>query len=199
MARGVRLNGDRGLAWAALGVVLAGGALVGTLAPTSALDWQPTRAWREPWRWWSAAFVHWSALHLAVNLLGAAAVVAWGWVARVPARGALAWAVAWPLTHLALLAQPRLAHYGGLSGVLHAGVAVAAVWLLARERGVRRAIGAAVLAALVLKVALEAPWRGALQTVAPWDFAVAPLAHAAGVVAGALLGAWAARPARRAR
>jgi rhomboid family GlyGly-CTERM serine protease len=198
VARGVRLSGGRAVAWAALGAVLAVGALVGALAPTSALDWQPTRAWREPWRWWSAAFVHWSTMHLAVNVLGAAVVVAWGWAARVPVRGALAWAAAWPLTHLALLAQPRLAHYGGLSGVLHAGVAVAAVWLSVRERGARRALGAAVLVGLTLKVALEAPWRGTLQVLPPWDFAVAPLAHAAGAAAGALLGAWAARPSRRA-
>lgn len=194
MARGVRLNGDCGLAWAALGIALLAGALVATALPAAALDWQPALAWREPWRWWSAAFVHWSARHLAVNVVGLAAVVAWGWVARVPARSALAWAAAWPATHLALLAQPQLAHYGGLSGVLHAGVAIVAVRLLVCERGARRAIGAAVLGALALKVVLEAPWHGALQSVAPWDFAVAPLAHASGAAVGALFGAWAARP-----
>ena len=37
--------------------------------------------------------------------------------------------VAWPLTHLSLLARPEVMHYGGLSGVLHAGVAVAALGL----------------------------------------------------------------------
>ena len=42
---------------------------------------------------------------------------------------ALAWALAWPLTHLALLAEPALLRYGGLSGVLRAGAAVAAVAL----------------------------------------------------------------------
>ena len=39
-----------------------------------ALDWQPARIWREPWRAWSAALVHLSALHLVANLAGCALV-----------------------------------------------------------------------------------------------------------------------------
>ena len=35
-----------------------------------------------------------------------------------------------PLTQLGLLMRPDLLHYGGLSGVLHAGVAAAALWLV---------------------------------------------------------------------
>jgi len=53
-----------------------------------------------------------------------------GWRARAPRAAAFAWFVAWPLTHL-LMAVPdsahlaqSLQHYGGLSGVLHAGVVV---------------------------------------------------------------------------
>ena len=200
MARGVRLNAVAGApAWVALGALLAGGAGAGALVPTSALDWQPHLAWREPWRLFSAAFVHWSAPHLAVNLLGTAVVAAWGWVARVPRAAALAWALAWPLTHAALALQPQIAHYGGLSGVLHAGVAVVAVHLLRHARGTRRGIAAAVLCGLAAKVVLEAPWRGALQASAAWDFALAPLAHAAGAVAGTVLGTWAAWRTPRSR
>ncbi len=122
----------------------------------------------------------------------------------MPAAAALAWALAWPLTHLALLAQPALSSYGGLSGVLHAGAAVVAVWLLLRGRGARRWIGAAVLLGLVVKVVSEAPWQAPAQAVAGLDFPVAAAAHASGLVAGALLGALAAlaaapgtgRPAR---
>lgn len=141
--------------------------------------------------------MHFGAWHLAANLLATAVVVAWGVVARVPAAAALAWLVAWPLTHLALLAQPRLQHYGGLSGVLHAGVAVVAVWLLVHARGARRAIGAAVLAGLALKIVAEAPWQLALQPAPGWGVAVAPLAHAAGALAGLVLGALAAWAGRR--
>lgn len=181
MARGLRLN-----AWPGLAAALAAGALAGWCLPSPWLDWQPERAF-EAWRWWTAAFVHWSALHLGANLAGCAVVAAFGLATRMPPRAALAWALAWPLTHLALLAQPALAHYGGLSGVLHAGVAVAALWSARADAGRPRVISLAVLAGLALKIGLERPWAGPLSHPEGWDIAVAPLAHAAGALAGAAM------------
>lgn len=181
MARGLRLN-----AWAALAALLAAGALVGGQLPTAWLDWQPARI-AEAWRWWTAAFVHWSPLHLGANLAGCLIVGAFGVRGRVPARGALAWLLAWPLVHLALVVQPALAHYGGLSGVLHAGVAVAALWIARAERGRPQAVALAVLGGLALKILLEKPWAAALTHPPGWDIAVAPLAHAAGALAGAAM------------
>jgi hypothetical protein len=96
--------------------------------------------------------------------------------------------VAWPLTHLGLLMRPELAHYGGLSGMLHGGVAVVVLWLLVADRGRRRAIGAMVGAGLVAKLWLEQPWGPVLRQTADWDIALAPLAHATGAVAGLLCG-----------
>ena len=184
--------------WIAASALLGLGALAGLGLPPAALDWQPTLASSEPWRAWSAAIVHLSALHLAANLAGVALVAALGFVARVPRRSVLAWFVAWPLTHLALLARPDLVHYAGLSGVLHAGVAVVAVHLIATARGLRRAIGLALLGGLALKVASETPWAAeALRHPAGWDIAVAPFAHASGLVAGALASALAETLARR--
>lgn len=167
-----------------LAALLGAGACLASLTDARTLDWQPALAWREPWRAWSAAFVHFSSLHLVANLAGAAAVAAFGWVARVPSRSVVAWAAAWPLTHAALLVRPDLLRYGGLSGVLHAGVAVAALFLVVRCTGRRRLVGAGVLVGLVAKVLMEAPWGAALRYPAGWDIAIAPLAHAAGVVAG---------------
>jgi rhomboid family GlyGly-CTERM serine protease len=155
-------------------------------ATAAAIDWQPALAWREPWRAWSAAWLHFSSLHLAVNLVGTALVGALGWVGRVPKRTALVWFAAWPLTQFGLLARPELVHYAGLSGVLHAGVAAAALYLIVRARGPRRAIGVALLAALSAKVLSETPWGEALRHPAGWDIAVAPFAHASGLVAGLL-------------
>lgn len=178
-------GGDGTRAWLALCALAAIGAGAGWLLPAAGLDWQPSLAAGEPWRLWTAAFVHWSPLHLGANLAGCAVLAGFGMAAVVPQRAALAWLLAWPLTHAALLAQPALAHYGGLSGVLHAGVAVVAVVLLARP-GRARAIGAAVTAGLLAKLLLERPWAGPLSHPAGWDIAVAPLAHAAGAAAGAL-------------
>ena len=162
--------------------------------PAALLDWQPALAAAEPWRAFSGAFVHWSPAHLAANLLGAAVVAALGIATRLPLAATLAWAAAWPLTQAGLLLQPALAHYGGLSGVLHAGIAVAALWLLVRDAGIRRGLGAAIAAGLLIKIILEEPWGPALRAPAGllsggWDIATAPLAHATGAMAGGLCAA----------
>jgi rhomboid family GlyGly-CTERM serine protease len=176
-------------AWLALAGVLIGGSLPGWFLPAAGLDWQPALAAAEPWRAWTAVFVHWSPLHLGANLL-AAAVVAWfGLAARLPWPAALAWGVAWPLTHVGLLLRPELVHYGGLSGVLHAGVAVAVLWLAVTGRGRARAVGAAVLAGLGVKLLIEAPWGPALRHGGGWDIATAPIAHTTGALAGLVCGA----------
>jgi rhomboid family GlyGly-CTERM serine protease len=170
--------------WLAMTASLAGAAAALWSAPRELLDWQPARALDEPWRLWSAAFVHWTPWHLGANLLGCAVVAAFGAAARAPLRATAAWLIAWPLSHAALALQPALTSYGGLSGVLHAGVAIAAWHLLRHDTGSRRTIGAAVMAGLVVKLLLEKPWGAPTQQVSGWDFPVAPLAHATGAIAG---------------
>jgi len=153
------------------------------------LEWRAERVWSEPWRLLTAAFVHHGFQHLAANLAGCAVVALFGWAGRLPGRFTLAAALAWPLTHALLLGAPGLARYGGLSGLLHAMVAVAAVALMLPQGGRRqRAVGAAVWAGLLLKVLLEEPWAGAVQTVPGWDIPIAVAAHAAGLVSGTLVG-----------
>lgn len=165
------------------------GAVLGWWLPSAWLDWQPDLFAAQPWRAWTAAFVHWSPLHLTSNLLAAAVVGAYGVAAQLPRAQALAWFLAWPLTHAALLGKPELAHYGGLSGVLHGGVAIICLWLLVAARGGRRAVGAVVALGLVIKLLSESPWGPALQHSVEFDIAVAPVAHAAGAVAGLLCAA----------
>jgi rhomboid family GlyGly-CTERM serine protease len=170
--------------WLATTALLAAAAAALWSAPRELLDWQPARALGEPWRLWSAAFVHWTPRHLGANLLGCVVVAAFGVAARVPLRATAAWLVAWPLSHAALALQPALTSYGGLSGVLHAGVAIAAWHLLRQDGGRRQQIGAAVMAGLVIKLLLEKPWGAPTQQVPGWDFAVAPLAHVTGAIVG---------------
>jgi hypothetical protein len=222
--------------------LLSGGAVFVTLAQVAggdphpsgalagALDWQPGRSWPELWRPWTSAWVHWSLTHLLVNLLGAAAVAAVGWRARASDRAALAWFLAWPLTQALLAltsvapghglhaAQP-MAHYGGLSGVLHAGVMVIGLALVfprslasscaagaglapltPAQQARHRLVGLGIAAGTLAKVLLEAPWDLALRPSALLGIEVAPLAHACGVAAGTL--AWGVvatmgRPRRR--
>jgi rhomboid family GlyGly-CTERM serine protease len=175
---------SRGRAWLALSLLLAAGTVAAWSAAPQALAWRPELAGAEPWRWWSAAFVHFSRWHAVANLVGLALVAALGVAGRLPVRAAAAWALAWPLTHLAMLLRPELRLYGGLSGVLHAGVAVAGWHLLRHGAGRARTIGAAVLVGTAAKVILEAPWGPVLRHPADWDIAIAPLAHATGALAG---------------
>lgn len=191
---------EPGHAWLALTALMAGASVLGWWLPANLLDWQPALALQQPWRAWTAVAVHWSEQHLLANLGAALAVAAFGWAARLPPRAALAWALAWPLTHLALLVQPALAHYGGLSGVLHAGVAVATLWLMVTARGSARLIGTAVLVGMLVKLASEEPWGPPLRLGSGFDIATAPIAHATGAAAGLLCAAvcLALRPARHA-
>lgn len=193
--------GGGSLAWAALGWLGLGadagaGVAPGLDALASVLAWsRPAPA--EAWRWWTAAWVHLSPLHLGANLAGLLGVLLLGASARLPAAAALAWWLAWPLTHLLLFAlAPGLAGYAGLSGVLHAGVACAGLWLVLRpgrvpgSAGARRRMGLLVLLVLGIKVLLEAPWTGgAARGVVGWDIPVVPMAHAAGVLAAGLTSA----------
>lgn len=173
-----------GLSWLVCCGWLALFSLLGWFVPRAAIDWQPTLAAAEPWRWWTAAFVHWTPSHLVANLIGLAVVAALGRSIRVPAVLALAWVASWPFTHLALLVEPNLAHYGGLSGWLHGGVAVAATYAALRLSGRARWIAAAVMAGLAIKILIEAPWGPPLRQSFSSLMMVAPLAHASGAVAG---------------
>ena len=175
------------LAWCALAGAFGLAALLSWGVPRERIDWQPALALQAPWRAWTAAFAHWSAWHLGANLAGCAVVAAFGAAARVPARSTAAWLVAWPLGHALLALQPALTSYGGLSGVLHAGVAIAASHLVRDAASPRRRrLGGAVLAGLLVKLLIEAPWGTPTRLVAGWDFPVAPLAHATGTLAGLL-------------
>lgn len=181
-------------AWLGLSALLAAGGLLAGALPSAVLDWQPGLAGEQPWRAWSAAFVHWSLLHLGANLAGCAVLGALGLSARLGTPWALAWFAAWPLTQWGLLLQQEeLLHFGGLSGVLHAGVAVAVIALL-QGPGRERHIGLAIAAGLITKLWLEQAWTGpALRQVPGWDIAVAPFSHFSGAVAGgacAMMAAW---------
>lgn len=183
------LAGLSGLAWWWMG--LQGSSQWGWFASHRS---DPTQAWR----WWSAALVHVNAAHLQSNLWAAAVVGAWGWTARVGAAQAIAWVVAWPLAQALLLTDTTsLDRYAGLSATLHAGAAIVCWHLLWRSRGARRAVGAAVTAAIVIKLGLEVPalqhlwtgWSGASTPPAQAlpdapGHVVAGHAHGCGVLAG---------------
>ncbi|MES2101974.1 MAG: rhombosortase [Pseudomonadota bacterium] len=182
-----------GFAWIGVALLLGAVALLGWPVARDALDWQPGLALREPWRAFSAVGVHYSGQHLGVNLIGLVVTALFGMVARAPQAMALAWLAAWPLTQIGLLLKPELLHYGGLSGVLHAGVAIVVAWLLITGTRGQRWVVAAVAVGGIAKLLNEAPWGPALRHPAGWDIAIAPLAHTTGAVAGAVCATLAVR------
>ena len=183
---GVRRGGGAA-AWLGVSTLLGGLGVLGGTLPPEMLDWQPTLALAQPWRSFSAVAVHYSDAHLRVNLVGAGIVAALGWTVRITPRCCVAWLAAWPLTHIGLLLDLQLTHYGGLSGVLHAGVAIAALHTMRSAHSRQRRIGAAIGVGLLLKVALEFPW--APHAHAGLGITVAPLAHLSGLLAGLACGA----------
>lgn len=197
------MNARAALPWLLVAAVLAAGSVAlaamaaGAHDPFDRFSWRPDVAFTQPWRWITAAWVHWSSGHLLANLAGTALVATLGLTLALPVRSAVAWALAWPLTHLGLLLRPELQAYGGASGVLHAGVAVAAVALCTRTQDRRRWLGVAVLAGLALKVLSEQPWGPVLQHRAGWNVPIAPLAHTTGTLAGLLCALAAEALARR--
>ncbi len=175
------------MAWLGVAAWFAACALLGWPLPHEAIDWQPALAFSQPWRAFTAIGVHYSGAHLIGNLAGIALAGVYGMAALAPARLACAWLAAWPLTHLGLLVRPELQHYGGLSGVVHAGVAAIVVWVLATGRTrAQRWVGALVTIGFVAKLLSESPWGTTLRHPEGWDIAVAPLVHTTGALAGAL-------------
>jgi rhomboid family GlyGly-CTERM serine protease len=174
-----------GLAWVGVAAFFGACALAGWRIPHEWFDWQPALAFGQPWRSLTPVGVHYSVNHLIGNLAGVALAGVFGVAALVPTRMAWAWLAAWPPTHLALLVKPDLAHYGGLSGVVHAGVAIVIVHVLVTGNRRQRLVGAAVLVGFAAKLLSESPWGDALRHPAGWDIAVAPLVHATGALAGA--------------
>ena len=156
------------------------------------LAWHRASSPLEIWRLWTSAGLHWSPWHLVANLLGCLVLVAWGRGGDLGIRPTIAWLLAWPLTQASLWLISDMQHYGGLSGVLHAGVAIGAVQLLARPHHAERSIGRWVLLGLAIKLLSETPELalvalGARESVplpgAP-GFSVAYQVHWAGSLIG---------------
>lgn len=149
------------------------------------LDWEGSQARLQPWRIFTSAWVHWSPQHLVMNVAGAAGVGALGVAAALPRAAALAWFLAWPLGQLLMgLAAPMPAHVAGLSGVLHAGAAVAAVWLLVTRHGPPRMMGVLLALSLVAKLVWET--AAGPQPIAGGNALTWPPTHIAGSLAGAI-------------
>jgi rhomboid family GlyGly-CTERM serine protease len=169
-----------GLASAA--VWLAGGWATGEpgsgLLIWDALEW-PQR----PWTLWTASFVHLSGGHLLANLLALTALAVLGWSLRAGTAATVALLLAWPLGTLSLLLWPAVKQYSGLSGLVHAAVAV--LWAHAALDEESKPLSFILFAALGLKLLTEHAWSLPLAFDVDWGFNVVYAAHLGGALAGA--------------
>ena len=159
--------------------------------PALAQSWalHPDAGLAQPaWVWWSTGWLHGSALHLSHNLMALGLIALLATASGVSTRAAIAWALAWPLTHLGMLLQPSLHTYIGMSGVLHAGVAVLCSQQIEPGRQRRlQLVGWIMLMGLGFKIFMENPWHMPLERPPGSDITVAPWAHLSGSVAGITL------------
>ncbi len=170
--------------WPALCLLLALGCLT-AWARGQPLEWEWWHDFAlDAGSWWTAALVHRSPAHGLANLLALGALAVLGLALQVPRAQAWALAAAWPLSTLLLLLFPQIERYAGLSGVLHAAVAVLVVhcaW--SRDRhGWASLLGAG----LAAKLLAEGAWSRPLVFEPEWGFAVATGAHLTGALAGLL-------------
>jgi rhomboid family GlyGly-CTERM serine protease len=170
------------------------------LATTSLLLWlmgagsaaSPLLVWdagawlTRPWSAWTAALVHLSGTHLLANALALAALAVLGRALRAGPAAALALLAAWPLTTLGLLAWPQVSGYAGLSGLIHAAVAV--LWAHAAVRREGWPLSYLLFVALLFKLVVEHAWTTPVAFDPAWGFNVVYAAHLSGAVAGMACG-----------
>lgn len=154
------------------------------------LTWQSDHWQAQPWTLWTSAWVHLGTPHLIGNQLALGALTAFGWMARPRLSAAVAWMLCWPLVQASLQLWPHIGYAVGLSGLLHAGVAVMAMHLVLGSLPIPKAgrWGGLLLAGLVVKLLLEQAWARPVAWDESNQMSVVLAAHLAGGFWGLLLG-----------
>lgn len=140
------------------------------------------------WRLWTGHLVHFSASHLAWDLLVVILAGTWIEEARFARRGWFAFVAPAAVSLALLVGEPHLRVYGGLSGLANGAVAFACAseW---RRSGRHRMLWVAVLSAMGLKIAWEyASGATLFAHVNAVPVQAVPLCHLAGALVGAAFG-----------
>lgn len=141
-----------------------------------------------PWSLWTSAWVHMNTQHLISNQLAVGALAAMAWVLKPGLRASLAWLLTWPVIPLVLPYWPHIGYYAGLSGLIHAAVAVVGVYLVAGRTTVpmARRWGGMLLLGLVTKLLIERAWHWPVVWSDNLGISVVQASHLVGSMAGAV-------------
>lgn len=139
-----------------------------------------------PWSLWTSAWVHMNTQHLISNQLAVGALAAMAWVLKPGLRASLAWLLTWPVIPLVLPYWPHIGYYAGLSGLIHAAVAVVGVYLVAGRTTVpmARRWGGMLLLGLLAKLLIERAWHWPVVWSDNLGISVVQASHLVGAVAG---------------
>ena len=152
------------------------------------LIWRADEWADRPWSLWTSAWVHMNTQHLISNQLAVGALAAMAWVLKPGLRASLAWLLTWPIIPLVLPYWPHIGYYAGLSGLIHAAVAVVGVYLLAGHAAVpmARRWGLLLWLGLLVKLLVERAWHWPVVWSDNLGLSVVQSAHLVGAVAGAV-------------
>lgn len=155
---------------------------------SASLLWRATDWDERPWSLWTSAWVHINTQHLISNQLTVGALAAMAWVLRPGLRASLAWLLTWPVIPLVLPYWPHIGYYAGLSGLIHAAVAVVGVSLVGGGSQVpmARRWGLMLLGGLLIKLLLERGWHWPVVWSDNLGISVVQAAHLVGAMAGLL-------------
>jgi rhomboid family GlyGly-CTERM serine protease len=157
--------------------------------PGGALEYRRELLAAEPWRLFTAHFVHLTFLHAALN---AVALLLIGRLfadrLRPDELFSLLGIAPVLISVLFWLLMPKLEWYRGLSGVLHALFFAGCVVWIATTTGRARWLPAAALVGGAIKVLVEQPWDSSFPMHQALRIAVVPQAHLLGAIVGTAAG-----------
>lgn len=191
----MRLSATVGL-YAVVGAIMA----LELFQPGGLLEYRRALLASEPWRLFTAHFVHLSFLHALLNGI-ALLLLDRLFADRLRPRELFGMLAVTPvLISLAFwLLLPELQWYRGLSGVLHAIYFAGCVLWLAQAAGRARWLPIAALLGGTAKVLFEQPWDASFPVHEVLRVAVVPQAHLVGAIIGAATGLLLRRRAKQAQ
>ncbi|MEA3374425.1 MAG: rhombosortase [Campylobacterota bacterium] len=133
----------------------------------------------ELWRLFTSHFIHFSELHLGLNIMAFGII---GWIMEersYPGYALLIFLMSFLIGVGMILFKPDMQYYGGLSGIAHGALVYLALFGLEESKPWNK-VSYLVLASVLIKVGIEL-FTGNLLTYATETFIPIPLSHMIGI------------------